>query len=96
MTESDTEEECINDDDDPMYDPTEVTEEDNSDDNVDSEIFSNKQQHCSNTSINEPKFLVFWTSLLTLFRFCFTCFQPNCITSTSTRWYPFDSYNEMC
>ena len=33
----------------------------------------------------EPKFLVFWSCLQSLFRFCLTCFKRTTITKTATR-----------
>ena len=35
--------------------------------------------------INEPKFIVFWSRLLFLFSFCFTCLSKNFIEKVSVR-----------
>ena len=41
--------------------------------------------YTNTTPVREPKFLVFWTCLMSLFRFCFTCFQKTTITCVKTR-----------
>ena len=43
--------------------------------NVNCEVHIQDVQPCPLTPVNEPKFLVFWISLLPLFQFCFVCFD---------------------
>lgn len=42
-------------------------------------------EETSQNLVTEPKFIVFWTCLLSLFRFCFTCFKPTTVTSVRTK-----------
>ena len=47
---------------------------------------SQQSDRClENTFPKEPKYLVFWSSLLLLFRYCFTCKQKTKITPVRTR-----------
>ena len=41
--------------------------------------------YSSSSLATEPKFLVFWSCLQSLFRFCLTCFKCTTITKTATR-----------
>ena len=61
---------------DPLYNPVSDSETDEEADNepispISDNIFFNTQT----TPLIEPKFLVIWSCLVTLFQFCFTCFK---------------------
>jgi hypothetical protein len=60
-------------------------EESSDSDNGMENIGKENQPFDYNSSVTEPKFLVFWSSLLSLLRFCLTCFEPATITSVCTR-----------
>ena len=71
---------------DPLYNPVSDSETDEEADNepvspISDNIFFNTQT----TPLTEPKFLVFWSCLVTLCQFCFTCFKKTTITKVITR-----------
>ena len=54
---------------DQPYNPEETSESDYS-----SDASQQSDESFENNFLKEPKYLVFWSSLLLLFRYCFTCF----------------------
>lgn len=56
-----------------------------SSDTQDESDYSDVFEESSQTPVTEPKFIVFWTCLLSLFRFCFICFKPTKLTSECTK-----------
>ena len=78
---SDTESDAtVDNESDQSYNPEETSESDYSPDT------SQQSDECfENTFLKEPKYLAFWSSLLFLFRYCFTFKQKTKITSVRTR-----------
>ena len=65
---------------DQPYNPEETSESDYS-----SDASQQSDESFENNFLKEPKYLVFWSSLLLLFRYCFTCKEKTKITSVRTR-----------
>ena len=65
---------------DQLYNPEETSESDYS-----SDTSQQSNESLENNFLKEPKYLVFWSSLLLLFRYCFTCKEKTKITSVRTR-----------
>ena len=76
-TESDA---TVDNESDQSYNPEETSESDYS-----SDTSKQSDESLENTFLKEPKYLVFWSSLLLLFRYCFTCKEKTKITSVRTR-----------
>ena len=70
----------------PLYEP--VSSDSETDDDVDHEDFNPTDNNIffdTNTiPLTEPKILMFWSCLVTLFQFCFTCFKKNTFTKVIT------------
>ena len=78
---SDTESDAtVDNESDQSYNPEETSESDYS-----SDTSQQSDESLENTFLKEPKYLVFWSSLLLLFRYCFTCKGKTKITSVRTR-----------
>ena len=78
---SDTESDAtVDNESDQPYNPEETSESDYS-----SDTSQQSYESLENNSLKEPKYLVFWSSLLLLFRYCFTCREKTKITSARTR-----------
>ena len=70
-----------------FYTPSNSSDSDqSSSDNEDLSDSDMTATYCNNASpLTEPKFIVFWSCLMLLFRFCFTCFQKTTVTSIKTK-----------
>ena len=70
----------VNNQSDQSYNPEETSESGYS-----SDTSQQSDESLENTFLKEPKYLVFWSSLLLLFRHCFNCKEKTKITSVRTR-----------
>ena len=59
--------------------------EDRGESDYSSDTSQKSDESLENTFLKELKYLVFWSSLLLLFRYCFTCKEKTKITSVRTR-----------
>ena len=65
---------------DQTYNPEGTSESDYSNDTI-----QQPGESSENTFLKEPKYLLFWSSLWLLFRYCFTCKKKTKISSVRTR-----------
>ena len=65
---------------DQPYNPEETSESDNP-----SDTSQQSDESLENNFIKEPKYLIFWSSFLLLFRYCFTCKEKTNIISVRIR-----------
>ena len=76
-TESDA---AVDTESDQSYNPEETSESDYS-----SDTGQQSDGSLENTFLKEPKYLVFWSNFLLLFRYCFSCKEKTKITSVRSR-----------
>ena len=78
---SDTESDAtVDDESNQPYNPEETSESDYS-----SDTSQQSDESLENTFLIEPNYLVFWSSFLLLFRYCFICNKKTKVTSVRTR-----------